>query len=278
MRLAGAALLLACSTSSAAFAEVSISLRGGYFFDDTASELSSRYVSDNQTPQAALFGFGVGYEFPEGHAAEDWRIAVSGLWGRGNESYQDVDVIRQDDELIVARDINSTLQFFTGYRYEYTGVRTRDDGRVIQPGPDIPLGAPATLVRTTEGQVRHSLRAGFAIDVPIAPDEAVFNSEPAHRASASFALVGAIGRDSVSYLVDDSPAPGVQEHFITVRENDIRRAGPELTFGYRWHANERATLDIRYRGAFLFDSFSSATNVNAVHGITLALSYQLTGR
>jgi hypothetical protein len=114
------------ASSGAAHAEVFASLKGGYFFDDTSNTLTESFSNDGRTPQAAMAGASFSF-FPSlGSRYENWSVSVSGMWGRGNEDLRDVEIIRQDDELLIARELNPSVRFVGGYRYEFTGVRTND--------------------------------------------------------------------------------------------------------------------------------------------------------
>jgi hypothetical protein len=246
-----------------AWADVSVSVRSGYYFDDTGNELSDRFVADGVTPQASVLGLGVYYAFPPDSAAEDWSVAVGGLWGRGNEHYRDIDIIRQDDEIVLQRALNGTLSFITGYRYEYTGVRSHEDGRTVV-APGVPVGS---LVTSTESQRRHSVRAGFALDVTTARNEA----DSSQHIVASLAAVAAMGKNSVSYQIDNG---GPEPESVEITQSHIWRGGPELTAGYRWNFSDSTALELKYRGAFLFDRLATDAHVNAVHGVSLSIGYR----
>ena len=273
---------VACAISGEAAADTSntsISLRTGYYLDDTTNQLSNRFVSDGRSPQALLIGVGIVHNFKD----TNWSVAIGGLWGRGNESARDVDIIRQDDEIVVMNDLSETLRLFAGYRYEYTGIRTREDGREIVPSDSLPPSVSGSLLRRTESQSRHSLRIGYSIDVPLAENE----KRTRTRATASLAVVGAYGDNRLSLLIDNDPSANVNEVNYLVSKENIWRAGPELTAGLRWNltgASNRAagpssmtdgtSVELKYRGTFLLDRFSEEAQVTAVHGLSLSVGYR----
>lgn len=258
------------ASGGAAHAEVYASLKGGYFFDDTSNALTESFSTDERTPQASMAGASFTYFPTRGSTYENWSATISGLWGRGKEDLRDVEIIRQDDELLIARELNPSVRFIGGYRYEFTGVRTNDPAATtIQPAPGLPLSAPATLLRESEDEVRHSLRLGMSVSAPLSFD----GGASRHKISGALSMVGAIGRNSSVLTVDTDPGPAVQRQFIVLRENDIRRLGPEVNFAYRYDFTRRVSLDVGYRGTFLFDKLSGAANPTTIHGVTAALTY-----
>jgi hypothetical protein len=117
--------------------------------------------------------------------------------------------------------------------------------------------------------VRHSLRLGVAVSAPLS----FTGGASRHKISGALSMVGAIGRNSSVLAVDTDPGPTVQRQFVVLRENDIRRLGPELNFAYRYDFTGRVSLDVGYRGTFLFDKLSDRANPTTIHGVTAALTY-----
>jgi hypothetical protein len=273
------AICLILLAPAAAEAQVAISLKSGYFFDDTPNELSRQFLADGIQPQTSALGLGVAYRPSR---ADDWLLTVSGMWGRGNERYRDTHVIRQDDEVLLQRDLGEFVRAVGGYRYEFTGVRSDVDASV-PAGPLTPaVSAAGSLVGLRQNQVRHSARLGLAVDAPFSfvadrggdGDGLVNDNDKHHRALASISAVIARVENKPTYVVDTDPGAGERRAYLGGASRGEWRFGPELTAGYRY-VRDQIAVELRYRGAFLLNGPSTRGDVSAVHGLTLSVSYQL---